>query len=75
LQRRSKTVGDYLKELRENRKGKPEQIREALGIYVELWENVIEKRIVAAHDDLDEALSKVEARGGLFQAASSQPPE
>jgi hypothetical protein len=73
LSRKSKTVRDYLKELRETRKDKPEQIKQALEIYVELWESVIEKGVVAQDDDIDEALSKVEAKGGLYQAASTQP--
>jgi hypothetical protein len=75
LSKRSKTVRDYLKELRATRKDKPEQIREALEIYIELWETVIEKGIAREDDDIDEALSKVEAKGGLYQAASAQSPE
>jgi hypothetical protein len=70
----SKTVRGYLKELRETRKDKPEQIKEALEIYVELWEDVIERGIVAEDDDMDSALSKIEARGGLYKAASAQAP-
>jgi hypothetical protein len=75
LSRRTKTVSDYLKEVRESRKDKPEQIREALGIYVELWERVVERGVVFEDDDIDTALSKVEAKGGLYRAASAQPPE
>ena len=65
---------EYLRELRENRKEKPEQIREALEIYIELWESVIERGIVTEADDIDRALSKLEAKGGLYQAASAEPP-
>ncbi len=75
MSRRAKSLRDYLKELRETRKKKPEQIREALGIYMELWERVIERGIVTGDDDVDTALSKVGAEGGLYQAASAEPGE
>ena len=68
-------MGDYLKELRETKKDKPEQIREALEIYVELWETVIQKGVVGRDDGIDDALSKVEAKGGLHSAASAPPLE
>ncbi len=64
-----KTVHDYLRELRESRKGKPNQVQEALDIYVDLWKKVIEKEIVAESDDIDLALSKIDKAGGLYKAA------
>ena len=63
------TVQDYLRELRETRKGKPNQVREALDIYVDLWKKVMEKGIVNPTDDIDEALSKIDSVGGLYKAA------
>jgi hypothetical protein len=72
LSKRVKTLKEYLGELKQTRKDKPEQIKEALGIYLELWDTAIEKGIVGQDDSMDDALSKVEQKGGLYQAASSQ---
>jgi hypothetical protein len=63
------TVQDYLHELRETRKGKPNQVRDALDIYADLWKKVLEKGIVKSTDDIDEALSKLDSVGGLYKAA------
>jgi len=65
-----KTVGEYLKELRATRKEKPPQVKEALEIYIELWESVIKSKIIANEDDVEDALVKLEARGGLYHAAT-----
>ena len=62
-------VSGYLKELRMTRREKPDQIKEALGIYIELWESVIRKGLVGPDDDIGEALKKIDASGGLYQAA------
>ena len=62
-------VSEYLDQLKKTKKGKPQQIREALDIYIELWEKVIEKGTVAEGDDIDVALSKIDEAGGLYQAA------
>lgn len=70
MSRRSKTVREYLSELGETKKEKPGQVKEALEIYSGLWESVIQKGIVSDEDGIDDALAKIEARGGLYQAAS-----
>jgi len=75
MSKRSKTVREYLSELRETKKDKPGQIRDALDIYLELWESVMDRGVVGGDDTIDEALSKVEAKGGLYRAASEQPSE
>jgi hypothetical protein len=67
---KSKTVREYLKELAETKKEKPPQVKEALEIYAGLWESVIEKGIVHEEDVIDDALTKIDAKGGLYQAAS-----
>lgn len=64
-----RTVDDYLRELRETRKGKPEQVQDALDIYVELWQNVVEKGTVSPTDSIEAALSKIDKAGGLYRAA------
>ena len=65
----SHVVGGYLKALREAKKEKPDQVREALEIYIGLWERVIEKGLVRPEDPIDEALKKLDAGGGLYRAA------
>ncbi len=62
-------VREYLDQLKKTKKGKPQQIREALDIYIELWEKVIEKGTVSESDEIDAALSKIDEAGGLYQAA------
>jgi hypothetical protein len=62
-------VKEYLEQLKETRKGKPAQIKDALDIYLELWEKVIENGTVSAGDEVGLALSKIDAAGGLYEAA------
>ena len=64
-----KTVEQYLRELRESKKDKPQQVKEALQIYIDLWEKVIGKRVVDSEDDIETALSKIDKQGGLYEAA------
>jgi hypothetical protein len=66
---RVRTLGEYLKELEKTKKGKPEQVSDALEVYVDLWRKAIEKGIVRVTDEISEALSKVEQSGGLYKAA------
>ncbi len=66
---RSRVVSWYVKELRRTKKDKPEEIKEALEIYIRLWERVLEKGTVRPDDRMDEALRKVDANGGLYRAA------
>jgi hypothetical protein len=69
LPEKSRVVSGYLKELRQTKKEKPDQIREALEIYIQLWESVIQKGLIRPEDTIDEALKKIDANGGLYHAA------
>jgi len=62
-------VREYLDQLKETRKGKPQQIRDALDIYTEMWDKVIENGTVSEDDEVGVALSKIEKAGGLYEAA------
>jgi hypothetical protein len=62
-------VKEYLEQLKETRKGKPPQIKEALDIYVEMWDKVIESGTVSKDDEVALALSKIDKAGGLYEAA------
>lgn len=63
-------VREYLRQLKETKKGKPSQIRDALEIYIELWDDVIKKGTVSEDDEVGLALAKLDKAGGLQQAAS-----
>jgi hypothetical protein len=62
-------VREYLKQLKENRKGKPDQIKDALDIYVELWDKAMANGTISADDEVGVALAKLDKAGGLYQAA------
>jgi hypothetical protein len=64
-----RNVRDYLKELEGTKEGRDPQVKEGLEIYVELWKKAIEKGVVNDSDGVDEALAKLEAKGGLYKAA------
>jgi hypothetical protein len=69
LPEKSRVVSGYLGELRRTKEEKPDQIKEALEIYIQLWERVIEKGLIGPDDSIDEALKKIDASGGLYHAA------
>lgn len=64
-----RTLGEYLRELEKTKRGKPEQVSNALETYLDLWKRAIEKGIVQSTDGVSDALSKIEERGGLYRAA------
>ena len=66
---RKRTVQDYIGELERTKEGRPEQVKEGLEIYVELWMRAIRNGVVSAEDDVEEALEKIEEGGGLYAAA------
>ncbi len=64
-----RNVEEYLRELERNKGEKPDQVKDALEAYVDLWRRAIEKGIVSQTDEITEALAKIEEKGGLYQAA------
>jgi hypothetical protein len=66
---KAKNLEEYLKELEKNKKDKPEQVRDALDIYLDLWKKAISKGIVAPGDQIEKALAKIDESGGLYKAA------
>ncbi|MDV3277656.1 MAG: hypothetical protein LYZ69_04215 [Nitrososphaerales archaeon] len=66
---RVRSLADYLHELEKTKKEKPEQVKEALEIYLDLWKRAIAKGIVLPADEIERALSKIEESGGLYKAA------
>ena len=62
-------VKEYIGQLKETKKGKPAQIRDALDIYIELWDGVIKKGTISESDEIDVALAKIDRAGGLYKAA------
>lgn len=70
LPRNIKTVEEYLKELRQSKKDKPRQVKEALEVYIELWETAIEKKVVNREESVYDAVEKLDAKGSLYKAVS-----
>jgi hypothetical protein len=64
-----RTLGEYLSELEETKKGKPGQVADALEIYLDLWKRALGKGVVKPSDEVAVALSKIEESGGLYKAA------
>jgi hypothetical protein len=62
-------VREYLEKLKETKKDKPSQIKDALDIYMELWDAVIKKGLVSQDDEVAIALTKIDKAGGLYEAA------
>jgi len=67
-------VRDYIDQLKQTKKGKPSQIKEALDIYADLWDKVVENGTVSEDDEVSEALSKIDRAGGLYEAAGEVSP-
>jgi hypothetical protein len=66
---KARNVQGYLKELEKTKEGRPDQVREGLEIYIDLWRKAIERGVVGESDLVDDALDKLEKRGGLYKAA------
>jgi hypothetical protein len=66
---KSKDVRGYIEELERTKEGRPDQVKEGLEIYINLWEKTIERGVVAETDGVDVALAKIEKEGGLYAAA------
>jgi hypothetical protein len=64
-----KDVRTYIDELERTKEDRPEQVKEGLEIYIDLWEKAIERGVVEETDGVDEALAKIEEKGGLYAAA------
>jgi hypothetical protein len=64
-----KTLQEYLTELEGKNEGKPDQVKEGMLIYLELWRKVVDRGLVSPSDEIDVAVSKVERAGGLYKAA------
>ncbi len=62
-------VGEYVAQLRVTKKGKPPQIKDALEIYIDLWDKVVKNGTISESDEIDVALSKIDKAGGLYRAA------
>jgi hypothetical protein len=63
------SVKEYLQQLKGTKKGKPPQVKDALDVYVELWESVIDNGTVSREDEVGEALAKLDKAGGLYKAS------
>ena len=63
-----KDVRGYLEELERLKEGKPDQVREGIEIYIELWKKALERGVVTPNDEMPDALRKIDEKGGLYKA-------
>jgi len=75
LNARVKDVRTYIDELQRTKEDRPEQVKEGLEIYIDLWEKAIERGIIEETDGVDAALDKIEEKGGLYAAAGEPSGE
>lgn len=64
-----RTVQEYIEELERSKKEKPDQVKAALEVYLELWKKTVERGVVGPSDSIMEALTKIENSGGLYKSA------
>jgi hypothetical protein len=69
LSAKLRNVRDYLTALEKTKEERPDQVREGLEIYIDLWRRTIKSGLVAESDSVDDALQKIDERGGLYKAA------
>lgn len=62
-------VGEYIRELESTIEGRPEQVKQGLEIYIDLWKKAVENGAISMTDDVETALQKIEGKGGLYRAA------
>ncbi len=66
---KAKVLRDYLGELEKGKEGRPDQVKQGLDMYIDLWKRAIERGVVSPDDDMESALEKVDKGGGLYEAA------
>jgi hypothetical protein len=64
-----RTVKAYIEELERTKEGRPEQVKEGLEVYLDLWKRTMANGVVSADDDVEAALEKIDRRGGLYASA------
>ncbi|MDA4120957.1 MAG: hypothetical protein OK404_00950 [Thaumarchaeota archaeon] len=69
MKAKARNVGEYLQELERSKEGRPEQVKDGLQIYIDLWMKAIQKGILSSEDNVESALEKIDAKGGLYKAA------
>jgi hypothetical protein len=65
----TRTVEGYIRELERTKEGRPDQVKEGLEMYLELWKQALRNGVISADDDVEAALEKIERKGGLYAAA------
>jgi hypothetical protein len=64
-----RTVRSYIEELERTKEGRPDQVKEGLEAYLDLWKKAVAKGVVTEEDDVESALEKIEMKGGLYASA------
>jgi hypothetical protein len=66
---KTRTLEEYLAALKDRKSEKPEQVSEGIETYVGLWRKAMKKGVVKPSEELESAFVKIEAKGGLYEAA------
>lgn len=66
---KTRRVKDYLEELEQSEAGRPDQVKQGLEAYIDLWKRAMDNGVVLPSDGVEDALEKVERKGGLYAAA------
>lgn len=66
---KARRVKDYLEVLSNTKVERTEQVKEGLEIYIDLWKRAIQKGVITESDSVDDALVKIQEKGGLYEAA------
>ena len=64
-----RTVAMYIEELERTKEGRPDQVKEGLEAYLDLWKRALANGVVVPEDDVEMALEKIERKGGLYASA------
>ena len=64
-----KSVEVYLRDLETGKEEKPDQVKQGIEVYIELWRKAVSLGVVSGSDEIGVALEKIESKGGLYRAA------
>ncbi|HZW85588.1 MAG TPA: hypothetical protein VFE91_06800 [Nitrososphaerales archaeon] len=64
-----RSVKEYIEELEKTKSERTGVVLDGLEIYIDLWKRVLQNGTITDSQDVDEALEKIEEKGGLYKAA------
>ena len=64
-----RTVKEYIEELEKTKSERTGTVLDGLEIYIDLWKRALENGTITESQEVDEALERIEEKGGLYKAA------